>query len=305
MKRTLVWRGGALGDFLLTLPALASLEIEHLTLVTRPAYSGLMLAGGWTHEFVNLESAHLAALFSSAAVLPRDLQSWLAGFDHIYAWLTDADGHCHHHLTAAAAGKFTLLNPVVSAVGPHASVQLATGLAGPLQPFYWPSLPAVQRIPERIALHPGSGSPSKNRPLSAWLETMTQLARSRPNISFLIITGEADEAAHTTLRISLETAPWPIIWAHHWPLSALLPALLACESYSGHDTGITHLAASLGLLVHVYFRSTDPQIWEPLGKVTLCAENYSSFGSAGLDFLAPLAALSSSILAFTAVSISA
>ena len=55
-KRILIIRGGALGDFLLTLPAMDAIRRRQpdamITLVTRPAYGSLMHASGWINGSV-------------------------------------------------------------------------------------------------------------------------------------------------------------------------------------------------------------------------------------------------------------
>ncbi len=264
-KRTLVFRGGALGDFLLTLPALQALAIEELTLVTRPAYSALLQSCGWNHEAVNLESAHLTPLFQ-AGTLPDSLVLWLRQFDEIYAWLTDADGLFQSQVDAARGANLLLLDPVVRATDQHASQQLATTLGRAVEPVCWPRLPQVAVTPQRYAIHPGSGSHLKNWPVERWLELMRRLAIGNDHISFLIIAGEADEQPLAEIKLGLRDAPWPIAYAEQLPLGDLVPLLLACQQYVGHDTGISHLAASLGVPTLALFGPTDATIWGPMGS---------------------------------------
>jgi heptosyltransferase III len=264
MKRTLVIRGGALGDFLLTLPAIQSLTAEALTLVTRQSYSQLLQVCGWEHAWANLESAHLTPLFQSGD-LPAELAAWLASFDEIYAWMTDADGHFQMHLSRVAFGKFTMINPVVQAGGVHASVQLAVGLKREITPVRWPKLPVCKALPNRIAIHPGSGSPRKNWPVSRWVDLVRTIVSRQADASFLIIAGEADEGPLAELKRALAKDRVDITYAENLPLRELAPLLLGCSGYYGHDTGISHLAASLGLPSAVLFGPTDAAIWAPLG----------------------------------------
>ncbi len=263
MKRTLVFRGGAVGDFLLTLPALQALPLEHLTLVTRPSYSALLRACGWEHASVNLESAQVATLFQDNVM---DGTEWLADFDAIYAWMTDVDGKFQRNMQAAGGRNFTLLNPVVATTGNHASEQLAAGLNLNLAPVRWPHPPLIPPTSERLAIHPSSGSPSKNWPVEHWLELMRRLASAQPHLSFLIVAGEADERPLQQMKSALETSPLPVTWAENLPLPELASALAGCVGYLGHDTGVTHLAASLALPTLALFGPTDPAIWAPLGN---------------------------------------
>jgi ADP-heptose:LPS heptosyltransferase len=36
--------------------------------------------------------------------------------------------------------------------------------------------------------------------------------------------------------------------------------------FVGNDSGVSHLAAALGIPTTVFFISTDPRIWRPLGR---------------------------------------
>ncbi len=49
------------------------------------------------------------------------------------------------------------------------------------------------------------------------------------------------------------------------PLVAVAQQLRACRCYLGNDTGITHLAAMLGMPTIAIFGPSDPVIWRPLG----------------------------------------
>jgi ADP-heptose:LPS heptosyltransferase len=40
----------------------------------------------------------------------------------------------------------------------------------------------------------------------------------------------------------------------------------ACGTYVGNDSGLTHLAAALGLRTVALFGPTDPAIWAPRGS---------------------------------------
>ena len=89
MERILVFRGGALGDFLLTAPIIAALRNVHhrnlITLVTRPTYGELMLAHGFVDDFKNIESAEWAGMYLSNLSLPRDWSAWLASYSKVFA----------------------------------------------------------------------------------------------------------------------------------------------------------------------------------------------------------------------------
>jgi ADP-heptose:LPS heptosyltransferase len=49
------------------------------------------------------------------------------------------------------------------------------------------------------------------------------------------------------------------------PLLEVAQQLQQCKCYLGNDSGITHLAAMLGIPTIALFGPTDPAIWQPPG----------------------------------------
>jgi heptosyltransferase-3 len=72
-----------------------------------------------------------------------------------------------------------------------------------------------------------------------------------------------------------------------WPIShfaTIITELLRhCQSYLGNDSGITHLAALLGIPTLVLFGPSDPLIWKPIGPAVTVLK------APNLDTLAPQA----------------
>lgn len=267
----LIFRGGALGDFLLTLPAMEALRKRwpqaHITLVSKPAYGALLKTCGMIHATINLESAEISSLFNrpdpSSPTPP-----WLTAFDHAIAWMTDPDGNFTHHLKRAIPSA-RLLNPVLRAfAGRHASWQLSESIISPPMPptllaeFYGEA--ELHPTSQTLAVHIGSGSAQKNWPPQRWAEMLTTWHHRIPETSILLISGEADESATEEVRTSLSAADVPFAEARNLPLPELAAALGRCHLYVGHDTGVSHLAAVCGVRSLWLFGPTDPKIWAPL-----------------------------------------
>ena len=53
--------------------------------------------------------------------------------------------------------------------------------------------------------------------------------------------------------------------AHHLPLLELAQKMKTCAAYIGHDSGITHLAAALGLPGLVLWGPSSATLWRPRG----------------------------------------
>jgi len=57
-----------------------------------------------------------------------------------------------------------------------------------------------------------------------------------------------------------------------------LPGLLAaCDTFVGNDSGVSHLAAAVGVRTTAIFGPTDPTRWAPLGENVIALR----WGSAG------------------------
>src|SRR5687767_6182695 len=93
--RILVIRGGAIGDFILTLPALAALRKEfphtHLEVLGYPHITHLALAGGLVDRVQSIEARALAGFFARHGSLDPQLCEYFATFAVVISYLYDPD----------------------------------------------------------------------------------------------------------------------------------------------------------------------------------------------------------------------
>jgi heptosyltransferase-2 len=122
-------------------------------------------------------------------------------------------------------------------------------------------LPATAARQHLIALHPGSGSRTKNWTAANWHELAKKILAAYPQAQLAIIGGEADQAELESLA-SLRRNDRVEFW-ENLSLPALARKLGAVSGYLGHDTGISHLAAVLGVPSLLLFGPTDPAVWAP------------------------------------------
>jgi ADP-heptose:LPS heptosyltransferase len=54
-----------------------------------------------------------------------------------------------------------------------------------------------------------------------------------------------------------------LLLARNWPLTKLARRLADCSGFVGHDSGISHLAAALGVPCLLLWGQTNPKIWSP------------------------------------------
>jgi heptosyltransferase-3 len=279
LKRILVIRGGAIGDFILTLPALAALreaypnaEIEILGYKHIAAIADNRF---YANNIRSIESALLSRFFAKDAELPPELVKYFAEFDLIVSYLYDPDSIFEANLRRSGARKVAH-GPGKIENSSHAARQLAQPveeLGLPISNFapkLYPSSEDRHRAREFlaglaapvVAFHSGSGSDQKNWPLQNWIELGNHLLRNFDG-SLLIVSGEADDDQTRQLE-SIWQNP-RVRFARQLPLPDLA-ALLERAIFVGHDSGISHLAAAIGAKCILLFGPTDPSVWAPLNE---------------------------------------
>lgn len=258
--RVLVIRGGAIGDFILTLPAIRLLRETiancHLEVIGYPAIAELARTAGLADSIRSLEHRTMAALFAKTAPIDEALAEHLRSFNLVVSFLYDPDGLFRASLERVGVKTLIECSPRVQNEGEHASRQLAKGLeklAMFLEDEHLQRAHFERRREDqvRIAIHPGSGSEKKNWPLEHW----RRLADEFSAHEVIFITGEAEEARGVSIT--------PHTHWHSLPLSELSARLTTCTVFLGHDSGISHLAAACGVPSLLLFGPTDPAIWAP------------------------------------------
>ena len=280
--RILVIRGGAIGDFILTLPAIrllrenfpaAQIEIlgyEHIVALAHGRF--------YADAIRSIEYGAMAGFFVPNSTLAPDLTEYFAGFQQVISYLFDPDKFFENNLRRAGV-KHYLPAYVQIDDSQHAAQQLARPLEK-LALFLEDHAARVyltdtDRAFARkflgedtrpvVAIHPGSGSPRKNWPVGNWAAIGTWLASQESQPRLLLIGGEADAVPLGTL-----TATWRdagVLVARDLPLPHLAAVLGQCRLFLGHDSGISHLAAAVGTPCVLLFGPTDPAVWAPANEL--------------------------------------
>ncbi|MFV1994866.1 MAG: glycosyltransferase family 9 protein, partial [Verrucomicrobiales bacterium] len=280
--RILVIRGGAIGDFILTLPALRLLRQQapeaHLEVLGYPAIARLALESGIVDRVRSIEYAALANFFNPGIELDKELSGYFADFELVVSYLYDPDGFFHGNLARAGVRTLIPCSHRIDEEGAHAAAQLAQPLEQ-LALFLEDPAPALsfpRHLLERaaeflgealepapIAIHPGSGSPSKNWPLAHWLEIAQWLHQTRPGHPIVLLSGEADEEIIGPLLDFWSARSTPFRHLHGAELALVGAVASRCAFFLGHDSGISHLAAAAGAPCILLFGPTAPGIWAP------------------------------------------
>ncbi len=275
MSKILVIRGGAIGDFILTLPALSALRQQFpnatLEVLGYPHIAQLAVAGGLAHAVRSIEARPLAGFFARGGILDPELQEYFASFAIIISYLYDPDGIFEANLRRSCKGQFI--------AGPHrpdeSKDEHATAVfLEPLKRLAIFDADAIPRLalsqgrapsnPQAncIAIHPGSGSEKKNWAVDNWIELARQLLNSSA-ASLLIVGGEAESTKVEKFKSALPDHRAE--FAFNLPLPALAGRIASCSLFIGHDSGITHLAAAGGVPVLALWGETNAAIWAPRG----------------------------------------
>lgn len=278
MNRILVIRGGAIGDFILTLPAIKLVRERfpkaHIEILGYTPIAALAEKRFYADAVRSLESGELARFFAKDSALPAGWVNYFAAFDLVISYLFDPDGIFQSNLTRGGAKCF-IAGPSKPDDSEHAAWQLARPLAALGLHL---TDPAARLFPSdsdragassllsdstrlQVALHPGSGSETKNWPIDNWKWLGDLLWATGHNL--LVIEGEADEA-----RVASLVPAWagrPVQFVKNLPLPQLA-ALLEGSVFIGHDSGISHIAAAVGARCLLLFGPTDPVIWAPANE---------------------------------------
>jgi heptosyltransferase-3 len=270
--RFLILRGGAIGDFMMTLPALEALRRRwpacHIEVLGYPHIASLARAGGLADAVQSLDKASVALLFVPEQPLPTELALFIRSFDVIINYLYDPDDSVRASLERAGARQVLGITPRLGGVpaARHFMKPLEELAVFPEEEPY-PRLvlkpEGVARGRERLAawdgrvvvVHPGSGSETKNWPLAGFVRVAERVkARGfAPVFSF----GEAD----VELRRSFDRLKTGFGVLPPADLIGLAETFAASCGYLGNDSGVTHVAAAVGIPVTVLFGPSDPGLW--------------------------------------------
>ncbi|HYY13509.1 MAG TPA: glycosyltransferase family 9 protein [Chthoniobacterales bacterium] len=278
MKRILVIRGGAIGDFVLTLPALRALRdaysSAYLEVLGYKHIAALAETTGYADAVRSIEYGPLSSFFARNTELPRELTEHFSSFDLIVSYLYDPDWIFETNLRRAGVQNL-IIGPGKLTNSAHAAEQLARPLqelgiyVSDFAPQISPSEPDRDVAREflhgcarpLVALHPGSGSENKNWPLPGWIQLGNDLLGAKTFAgSLVVVSSEADQAQVGQLQAIWTTNR--ICFAKNLPLT-VLTAILEHVVFLGHDSGISHVAAAAGANCILLFGPTDAKVWAP------------------------------------------
>ena len=279
-RSIVVLHPGTLGDVLLAVPAIRRLRVRYpgheTLLMARQSVSRLLVECGVIEEAMGLEDPAGVGLFSGPALLSHELRSWLHRCDLAVAWMVDKDGTLRSIFQEFSIARVLIQSPSSSTLrARHQSDRFleTLGIEGEVSSD-------IMQVPQSLVrkgtayldgigvscgqplalVHPGSGSIHKCLSPGKVASILQQF--DRKGFLPIIVEGPADHDAVERVLKVVSRKP-PIL--RSLDLTTLAAILTQATVYLGHDSGVTHLAALLGVRTIAVFGPTDQHRWAPHG----------------------------------------
>jgi ADP-heptose:LPS heptosyltransferase len=263
-SRILIIHPGALGDVLQAVPALRGLRAAapagRLVFAGQPRLGRLLVALGEVDEARAFDGLGLEALFTDEPAPPA-LAAFLGGFTRVVSWFGSREPAYVAHLGALVADPI-VARPVPDDDTPVWRHLIATVPASALaeREAIAPIGPAA-RPPASggLMIHAGSGGTWKQWPAERFAEAIAAVA-ARHALPVVVHEGPADRAAVEALLARLD-GPVERLVAPELP--ALAAALSLARAYLGGDSGVSHLAATMGAPSVILYPPAHLPRWTP------------------------------------------
>jgi len=280
--RSLVIFPGALGDFLCFLPTLRFLsQGKEVNLLARSEFADLVLP---TVKVDSLERYEIRRLFVPGSAQEERLRDFFGSYSSIFSWLGSGQNTFVRELDELSQGRAGVFpfQPGVQMRLHQSEYYLACVGGRPLEtdkgeiPVKREALAWSERYWQQhflkgkpvMTLAPGSGAREKNWP-DAFFRAVADWWRRRTCGSVVVILGPVEEEKGD-YTILCEGA----VVARNLTLEKLAALLARSDLYLGNDSGVSHLAAALGVITAVLFGPSNVARWAPQGEnVTVLTQN--------------------------------
>jgi heptosyltransferase III len=238
MRRLLI-RPGAIGDFVLSLPAMEALRGDYTEVWC--AGQNVPLA-----RFANAARSIVSAGLDRLGFLPSDdVVDRLRSFDSIVSWYGSNRPEFQEAIRNLEIDARFL--PALPDGRGHA-VDFYNAQTGARNRF--PSIPCPA-VPRTFAvIHPFASSVAKRAPMEIFRNAAEKLGREMP--VHWLCGPEEDLPGAIRMEDLYELACW----------------LRGSRVFVGNDSGISHLAAAVGTPVLAFFQATEPKVWCPRSLAT-------------------------------------
>lgn len=272
-QRSLILFPGSLGDFVCFMPTLSALsQGKQVDLLARSEFADLVPS----HVRVrSLECYEISRLFMPGSAAEPRLRDFFDSYSSIFSWTGSGSDTFVQQLESVSRGRARVFPFQPKGLGIHqADYYLACigepSLSSrieeiPLQPAaiawrenYWRR--HFLKRKQVLTLAPGSGAREKNWP-AAFFQSVGNWWGQRPSSAVVVVVGPVEEERGEAIAFSREAAV-----ARDLRLGQLSALLARSDLYLGNDSGVTHLAAALGVTTVALFGPSDVRQWAPRGE---------------------------------------
>jgi len=297
--RAVILQPGALGDCLLTLPLVRlmkeALDLGGVDLVGHAEYVGILPERTCVDSIRSIDTAELHRLFTVPAsfdLADRDpLIHMFADYSWIITFLGEPGSDFEQNLIFTAncshsAEVITLPLKPPEGVQQHIAEfyvrQFAdqSGLPPKRAKIAEKEVSIRVREADRdrgvelleqagvdlsrrlVVIHPGSGGQKKCWHLDNFLKVARELRDRELEVLFLLGPAEV-ERFRPSEKVQIHAAAKCVA---HLALTQVVGLLSCADAFLGNDSGVTHLAAGMGVRTIALFGPTDPAVYRPLGR---------------------------------------
>jgi len=264
---------GALGDFVCFLPALKALRRDsQIDLFARSEFADIVPSGV---KVRTLECAEIGDLFIAAAPQTPSRPNCFGAYAAVYSWLGSQQPVFIRRLQSDCAGRAKIFPFRPLANIEHQADYYLRCLALPdftacepaielhAEAIAWSDNFCMEHLLDRraiLAIAPGSGAREKNWPEEFFLAVAKWWRESSGGAVILLVGAVESE------RGGIDRLREYCVVAGNLKLSQAAALLSRSDVYLGNDSGVTHLAAAVGVPTFALFGPSDPRQWAPRGK---------------------------------------
>lgn len=299
MQRGLIVQPGAIGDCILTLPLAAfmkdTLQLGAIDLLGHTEYVGFLPGRSCIDGIHSIDSLDLHRLYAATESFELEDRDALINAFSAYAWIVSFLGKPESNFEQ---------NLIYTANCSHCAEVITLSMKPPkdcyehLADYYFQQFidqsglsvtprPALTydcliRATEAdaatgrellreadfdsggklVVIQPGSGGQDKCWCLDNFLAITKELTSKDINVLFLLGPAELNRFSDTTIRSKIAAVARVL---KDLSLTQVLGLLSCADGFIGNDSGITHLAAALGITTLVVFGPSNPAVYKPIG----------------------------------------
>ncbi len=291
VQSILVLHQGALGDFIVALPTLEALRKAFPgTKSVIMGYPRILELGHerfYADNVFSVDQKGMASFFNRDGNLDYTLSEFFKTFGLIVVFGKNGEGTVIGNLRRVGQGRIFSINSFppwdekvhiidhllkqfdrygIPPSGPNPRLYLKKPDREWGRNFWESRGVSPEERSKAFILHPGSGSKKKTWPLDRFL-TLARTLQDRLRSKVLIVSGPAE--GPEIGKAFETTGPNAPVVAKGLTLLQLASVMDGCRFFVGNDSGISHMAAALGIPTLTIFGPTDPSVWSPRGEKTV------------------------------------